>query len=163
MENTKSLPVDPKLGTFFAYGGTFGPKDIASDGNFCANGLVNADRVPHPGLAEVKKVYQPIQIRAVDLPTAVYKFPRHLGLATAQRVGLAGELFFKATTNQVAKLIDGRVCDHIEDKETFFTTGEYSCIGKCLQMTGDISLGSSRMFNQMCYISFPLEKSVDEA
>lgn len=67
MENPKSLPVNPTLGTFFGYGGTFGPVDPAtSDGNFCANGLVNADRRPHPGLAEVKKVYQPIQIRVVD-------------------------------------------------------------------------------------------------
>lgn len=66
LENPKSIPLDPKLGTFLAYGGTFGPADIASDGNFCANGLVSADRVPHPGLAEVKKVYQPVQMRAVD-------------------------------------------------------------------------------------------------
>ena len=70
MENPKSLPVDPKFGTFFAYGGTFGPPDVATDGNFCANGLVNADRTPHPGLAEVKKVYQPIQLRAADLARA---------------------------------------------------------------------------------------------
>lgn len=67
LENPKSLPLDPALGTFFAYGGTFGPKDVASDGNFCANGLVNADRTPHPGLAEVKKVYQPVQFAAGDL------------------------------------------------------------------------------------------------
>ncbi|MFT3831141.1 MAG: glycoside hydrolase family 2 TIM barrel-domain containing protein [Opitutaceae bacterium] len=67
LENARSLPLDPKLGTFFAYGGTFGPPGIASDGNFCANGLVSADRTPHPGLAEVKKVYQPIQMRAADL------------------------------------------------------------------------------------------------
>ncbi|HTJ78180.1 MAG TPA: glycoside hydrolase family 2 TIM barrel-domain containing protein [Rariglobus sp.] len=67
LENPRSIPLDPKLGTFFAYGGTFGPKDIASDGNFCANGLVNADRVPHPGLAEVKHIYQPIQIAAANL------------------------------------------------------------------------------------------------
>ncbi len=67
LENARALPLDPKLGTFFAYGGTFGPAGTASDGNFCANGLVSADRVPHPGLAEVKKVYQPIQMRAGDL------------------------------------------------------------------------------------------------
>lgn len=67
MENPRSIPLDPKLGTFFAYGGTFGPPDVASDGNFCANGLVSPDRVPHPGLAEVKKVYQPVQVRAGDL------------------------------------------------------------------------------------------------
>lgn len=67
LDNPKSIPLDPKLGTFFAYGGTFGPPDIASDGNFCANGLISADRRPHPGLAEVKKVYQPLQLRAGDL------------------------------------------------------------------------------------------------
>jgi len=67
LENARALPLDPKLGTFFAYGGTFGPAGTATDGNFCANGLVSADRTPHPGLAEVKKVYQPIQMRAVEL------------------------------------------------------------------------------------------------
>ena len=67
LEHPKSIPLDPQLGTFFAYGGTFGPADVASDGNFCANGLVSPDRVPHPGLAEVKKVYQPVQVSAADL------------------------------------------------------------------------------------------------
>jgi beta-galactosidase len=68
IENPKSLPLIDQLGTFFSYGGTFGPVDARkSDGNFCANGLVNADRTPHPGLAEVKKVYQPIQMRPGDL------------------------------------------------------------------------------------------------
>jgi len=67
MENPKSVPYDPALGYFFAYGGTFGPKSVTSDGDFCANGIVAADRTPHPGLAEVKKVYQPIQMRAGDL------------------------------------------------------------------------------------------------
>lgn len=66
LENPRSIPLDPRLGTFFAYGGTFGPPDVASDGNFCANGLVSPDRVPHPGLAEVKKVYQPVQVTVVD-------------------------------------------------------------------------------------------------
>lgn len=67
MENPKSVPYDPALGYFFAYGGTFGPEGTPSDGVFCANGIVAADRTPHPGLAEVKKVYQPIQMRAGDL------------------------------------------------------------------------------------------------
>ncbi len=74
LDNPKSIPLDPVLGTFFAYGGTFGPPDITSDGNFCANGLVNADRVPHPGLAEVKKIYQPIQMIAGDLGKAEVEF-----------------------------------------------------------------------------------------
>ena len=36
------------------------------DGNFCINGLVDHDRKPHPQLAEVRKVYQPIKSEAVD-------------------------------------------------------------------------------------------------
>lgn len=70
IENPKSLSPDPARGTFFAYGGTFGPPDVPSDGNFCANGLVSADRTPHPGLVEVKKVYQPIQVRVRDAAAA---------------------------------------------------------------------------------------------
>ena len=40
---------------------------MPSDGNFCINGLVDPDRKPHPQLAEVRKVYQPVKIEAVDL------------------------------------------------------------------------------------------------
>ena len=57
---------EAQAGTFFAYGGDFGPPGTPSDGNFCMNGLVAADRVPHPSLYQVKKVYQPVHIRAID-------------------------------------------------------------------------------------------------
>ena len=52
---------------YWAYGGDFGPEDVPSDQNFCINGLVNPDRTPHPGLFEVKKVYQYIKIQPDDL------------------------------------------------------------------------------------------------
>ena len=46
---------------YWTYGGDYGPEGIPSFGNFCCNGLVNADRQPHPHLLEVKKVYQNIK------------------------------------------------------------------------------------------------------
>ncbi len=52
---------------YWAYGGDFGAMNYPNDGNFCINGLVNPDRTPHPGLAEVKKVYQDIRFSAADL------------------------------------------------------------------------------------------------
>lgn len=52
---------------YWAFGGDFGPKDVPSDGNFCTNGLVFPDRAPHPALSEVKKVYQYVKFKAVDL------------------------------------------------------------------------------------------------
>ncbi len=56
---------------YWAFGGDYGPKDVPSDGNFCINGLVNPDRTPHPGLYEVKKVYQNIHVRPVDVTRGV--------------------------------------------------------------------------------------------
>ncbi len=50
---------------FWAYGGDYGER-APSDGNFNLNGLVDADRTPHPGLAEVKKIYQNVLFEAED-------------------------------------------------------------------------------------------------
>ena len=47
-----------------AYGGDFG--DTPNDGTFCMNGLVAADRTPHPSLLEAKKVLQPVRVEALD-------------------------------------------------------------------------------------------------
>ena len=55
------LTKDAQGREFYAYGGDFG-ENMPSDGNFCINGLVGPDRKPHPQLAEVKAVYQPIDI-----------------------------------------------------------------------------------------------------
>ncbi|MDR1023280.1 MAG: DUF4981 domain-containing protein [Prevotellaceae bacterium] len=52
---------------YWAYGGDIGGYQYTHDQNFCANGLINADRTPHPGLNEVKKVYQDILFRSEDI------------------------------------------------------------------------------------------------
>ena len=57
---------------FYAYGGDFG-ENMPSDGNFCINGLVDPDRKPHPQLAEVRKVYQPVKIEAMDLDSLKFR------------------------------------------------------------------------------------------
>lgn len=50
---------------WWAYGGDFG--DEPNDGNFCINGLIFPDRRIHPAMWEVKKVYQPLKVKPVDL------------------------------------------------------------------------------------------------
>ncbi|ASB48722.1 glycoside hydrolase family 2 TIM barrel-domain containing protein [Alkalitalea saponilacus] len=52
---------------YIAYGGDFGPHDVPSDGDFCMNGIVFADRTPKPALWEVKKAYQNFWFTANDL------------------------------------------------------------------------------------------------
>ncbi|TNF46243.1 MAG: glycoside hydrolase family 2, partial [Bacteroidetes bacterium] len=45
----------------FVYGGDFG--DYPNNGNFCINGLIAADRIPHPHYYELQKVYQPVSFK----------------------------------------------------------------------------------------------------
>ncbi len=51
--------------TWYAYGGDFG--DQPSSFSFCCNGVIFPDRKLHPAMWELKKVYQPVKVKAVDL------------------------------------------------------------------------------------------------
>lgn len=62
---------------FFAYGGDFGPENVPSDANFCCNGLVGPDRVPHPGYYEVKKVYQYVKFAPLNLTGGIIEMSNH--------------------------------------------------------------------------------------
>lgn len=50
---------------FYAYGGDY--HEPQTDGNFCINGLVLPDRAVTPKTLEVKKVYQNVSVKPVDL------------------------------------------------------------------------------------------------
>ncbi len=52
---------------YWAYGGDMGGQVYTNDENFCHNGLVWPGRIPHPGAFEVKKFYQNIQFKPIDL------------------------------------------------------------------------------------------------
>jgi len=56
---------------YWIYGGDLGGHRWTHDENFCNNGLVNPDRTIHPALNEVKKAYQPIWFKAVDLEKGI--------------------------------------------------------------------------------------------
>ena len=48
----------------YLYGGDH--DEAVHDGNFCVDGLVSPDRVPHPGLAELKNVQRPARVIEYD-------------------------------------------------------------------------------------------------
>ena len=68
-QGMKATAPDGKV--FYAYGGDLGGYDLQNDENFCANGLIAADRTIHPGLNEVKKGYQNILFKAKDLSKGI--------------------------------------------------------------------------------------------
>lgn len=57
---------DPQTGDrYLAYGGDFGDKP--NSGMFCMNGILFPEHLPKPAFYEVKKVYQNVGVRAVDM------------------------------------------------------------------------------------------------
>jgi len=77
---------------FWAFGGDFGPKNVPSDGNFCTNGLVFADRKPHPGLSEVKKVYQYVKFTALDLKKPSFRLTNKYAFIDLKNTKLQWEI-----------------------------------------------------------------------
>ncbi len=63
------LEKDEQGREYFTYGGDYG--DQPNDNNFCINGLISPDRTVQPELQEVRKVYQYIRFKGVDLPNGV--------------------------------------------------------------------------------------------
>ncbi|MFT5884247.1 MAG: beta-galactosidase [Arcticibacterium sp.] len=64
---------DPYKGKYFAYGGDLGGQNKWNDENFCANGLVSSDREVHPGIYEVKKVYQNVHFTNFNWEMGTFK------------------------------------------------------------------------------------------
>lgn len=90
--------VTEKGDTIFAYGGDMGVYKVQNDSNFCANGLVSADRKPHPHIWEVKKVYQPIAFEAVELTTNRFKLLNRYDFINLDALELTWNLKEDATT-----------------------------------------------------------------
>lgn len=56
--------VDERGRTWWAYGGHYG--DEPNDANFCINGLVDPDGLPHPGLRELAWLVRPVTVSFAD-------------------------------------------------------------------------------------------------
>lgn len=70
--NEYRTPEGPK--SFLAYGGWWEDRaGIYNDNNFCQNGLVSADRNPHPGLWAIKYVYRNLHVSSADPKTGKVK------------------------------------------------------------------------------------------
>jgi beta-galactosidase len=76
----------------FAFGGDYGPKNAPTDGNFCCNGLISPDRIPHPGYYEVQKVYQSVKFKAIDLANNKVEVSNHYDFFDLTDTKLAWEV-----------------------------------------------------------------------
>ncbi|MBN1647507.1 MAG: DUF4981 domain-containing protein [Spirochaetales bacterium] len=89
--------------TKYAYGGDFAEK--LHDGNFCIDGLVYPDRTPHTGLKELKNVYRPVRVTAVDTDKGKYTFRNCLDFTgTAESIACSYELTEKGRVVRTGQL-----------------------------------------------------------
>ncbi len=72
---------------WFAYGGDYG--DEPNDGNFCCNGVITPDRVPHPGLLEMKKVQEPVLVQAIDVRRGEFRVTNRFAFNTLSGLDIA--------------------------------------------------------------------------
>jgi beta-galactosidase len=80
------------------YGGDF--EESRTNGIFCSNGIVTADRKPHPALVEVKKVYQDIHIEGVTLSEGLIRITNRNSFRALNHVDLRWEIMENGETVQ---------------------------------------------------------------
>jgi beta-galactosidase len=90
------LRTDERGRAYWAYGGDFGEEP--HDANFCADGLVWPDRVPHPALNELKHLAAPVRVEADGGRYRVRNLNRFVSLA-----GLRGTWQLTADGDTVAR------------------------------------------------------------
>lgn len=90
----QGLVAETEDGTkYWGYGGDFGASHLHNDANFCLNGIVNPDRTPHPGLEELKKVYQNIQFSDFDFSSGEVKIANEYFFTNLNHFKIDWELF----------------------------------------------------------------------
>jgi beta-galactosidase/beta-glucuronidase len=81
---------DERGKTYWGYGGDFG--DEINDLNFCINGLIFPDRSLHPAMVEVKKLFQPVAVQAIDLAAGEIAIANRHDFITLEHLGGIWEL-----------------------------------------------------------------------
>ncbi|GAB2541197.1 beta-galactosidase, LacZ type [Rufibacter soli] len=85
---------------FWAYGGDLGSKHLYNDENFCANGVVSANRTPKPGLNEVKKVYSGVQFKAKNAAKGIITVWNQFGFTDLNQYAFKWQLIKNGAVQQ---------------------------------------------------------------
>jgi len=89
---------------YYKYGGDFGGPEVPSDNHFCINGIVLPNRLPHPALHEVKKVYQNVKITRFAAEKGSFKIANHFDFISLKNVRLHWEVQVEGNTIENGKV-----------------------------------------------------------
>ncbi|MEO1583776.1 MAG: glycoside hydrolase family 2 TIM barrel-domain containing protein [Planctomycetota bacterium] len=94
--------VEPRGGTYFAYGGDIEPAGVYNDDNFCMNGIVDADRGLKPAMAAIRHVHQPMDVGSFDESSGSYTLVNRYGFTNPAGM-LAGEWIVTEDGAEIAR------------------------------------------------------------
>ncbi|MDD7068470.1 MAG: glycoside hydrolase family 2 TIM barrel-domain containing protein, partial [Prevotella sp.] len=149
---------DDKGHKYWAYGGDMGFVGVVNDSNFCANGLVVADRSLHPHIWEVKKVYQYIAFEPVAFMQNRIKVTNRFDFSTLDNYQLVWAVEANGETIKSGKMNFPTLKPHqsteieipmgalpaTDDKEYFLTLRAFS-----KNATGAVAAGHEVAIEQM--------------
>lgn len=161
---------DDKGHKYWAYGGDMGFVGVVNDSNFCANGLVAADRSLHPHIWEVKKVYQNIAFEPVAFMQNRIKVTNRFDYTTLDNYQLfwaveangetirSGKMYFPTLLPHQAKEMEIPMgtLPAADNKEYFLTLRAFS-----KQATGAVPAGHEVAIEQM-QLPVRLEKAQEQ-
>lgn len=161
---------DDKGHKYWAYGGDMGFVGVVNDSNFCANGLVAADRSLHPHIWEVKKVYQNIAFEPVAFMQNRIKVTNRFDYTTLDNYQLVWAVEANGETIRSGKMNFPTLLPHqakemeipmgtlpaADNKEYFLTLRAFS-----KQATGAVPAGHEVAIEQM-QLPVRLEKAQEQ-
>lgn len=152
---------------YWGYGGDFGAWMYTHDENFCCNGLVLPDRTPHPGLYEVKKVYQDIRFELVDAAQGKLRIHNEFNFNNLSLYSYRYELLRNGesvASGDIAnvKATAGKYADVFVELPALDDSGEYLLNIYALQRVADplIPVGHTIASEQFSLSGFNFERRV---
>lgn len=152
---------------YWGYGGDFGAWMYTHDENFCCNGVVLPDRTPHPGLYEVKKVYQDIRFELVDAAQGKLRIHNEFNFNNLSLYSYRYELLRNGesvASGDIAnvKAAAGKYADVFVELPALDDSGEYLLNIYALQRVADplIPVGHTIASEQFSLSGFNFERRV---
>ena len=152
---------------YWGYGGDFGAWMYTHDENFCCNGVVLPDRTPHPGLYEVKKVYQDIRFELVDAAQGKLRIHNEFNFNNLSLYSYRYELLRNGesvASGDIAnvKAAAGKYADVFVELPALDDSGEYLLNIYALQRVADplIPVGHTVASEQFSLSGFNFERTV---
>jgi beta-galactosidase len=88
--------------SYHAYGGDFG--DVPNNANFVCDGMVSADRQPHPAMWEFKHLAQPVTVELVDAKRGIIRVRNEKDFTSLKALAGRWELLENGVITHTGKL-----------------------------------------------------------